>query len=130
MISMEQYKQENELIARAISFAAEKHSKVINKDGTVGQKRKGSGLPYIVHPMEVWQILRNNDCSASAQIAGLLHDTLEDTDTTPDEIKAIFGEQILSIVLTESEDKLEMLSLNALTNRQPRNFRAGITGVL
>ena len=104
-IPTEQYKKENELIAKAIAFATEKHSKVINKDGSVGQKRKGSGLPYIVHPMEVWQILRNNDCSTEVQIAGLLHDTLEDTDTTPEEIKTLFGEKILSIVLTESEDK-------------------------
>ena len=81
-IPTDQYKKENELIAKAIAFATEKHSKVINKDGSVGQKRKGSGLPYIVHPMEVWQILRNNDCSTEVQIAGLLHDTLEDTDTT------------------------------------------------
>lgn len=55
--------------------------------------------------MEVWQILRNNNCSALVQAAGLLHDTLEDTNTSPEEIKEIFGDRILYLVLTESEDK-------------------------
>ena len=105
MISKEQYKADNELIAEAIRFATEKHSSVVNKDGTVGQLRKGSCLPYIVHPMEVWQILRNNNCSAKVQIAGLLHDTLEDTDTTPEEIKEKFGSEVLALVKSESEDK-------------------------
>jgi (p)ppGpp synthase/HD superfamily hydrolase len=55
--------------------------------------------------MEVWQILRNNNCSVEVQIAGLLHDTLEDTNTTPDEIQSLFGADILALVQTESEDK-------------------------
>ena len=99
------YAEENSLVSKAITFAIEKHSTVPNEDGTLGQKRKGSNLPYIVHPIEVWQILRNNDCSVEAQVAGLLHDTLEDTNATPEEIKEAFGEEILSLVLTESEDK-------------------------
>lgn len=101
----ERYAKENSLISEAINFAIEKHSTVKNPDGTIGQKRKGSNLPYIIHPIEVWEILRNNDCSVEVQIAGLLHDTLEDTNATPDEIKEAFGEKILSLVLTESEDK-------------------------
>ena len=105
MISNEQYQEENSKIAEAVKFAAEKHGSVKNKDGSIGQKRKGSGLPYIVHPMEVWQILRNNNCSAKVQIAGLLHDTLEDTATTPKEIEAKFGKEVLALVQTESEDK-------------------------
>ena len=101
----ERYAKENALISKAINFAVEKHSTVKNPDGTIGQKRKGSNLPYIIHPIEVWQILRNNDCSVEVQVAGLLHDTLEDTNATPEEIKESFGEEILSLVLTESEDK-------------------------
>ena len=105
MISQEQYENDNKLICKAIQFATEKHGTVVNKDGSVGQKRKGSGLPYIIHPMEVWQILRNNNCSVEVQIAGLLHDTLEDTNTTPEEIQSLFGADILALVQTESEDK-------------------------
>lgn len=100
-----QYDQSNALITQAILFAMEKHGSVKNKDGTIGQKRKGSGLPYIIHPMEVWQILRNNNCSTTVQVAGLLHDTLEDTDTSPEEIKEKFGADVLALVQTESEDK-------------------------
>lgn len=105
MISKEQYKEENTKIAEAINFATKKHASVINKDGSIGQLRKGSCLPYIIHPMEVWQILRNNNCSLAVQIAGLLHDTLEDTDTTPEEIESKFGSEILELVKSESEDK-------------------------
>lgn len=96
MITLEQYNADNKLIKDAITFATEKHAT---------QTRKGSGLPYIIHPMEVWTILRENNCSANVQIAGLLHDTLEDTDTVPEEIEAKFGKDILEIVKTESEDK-------------------------
>jgi len=117
-----QYTQSNALITQAILFAMEKHGSVKNKDGTIGQKRKGSGLPYIIHPMEVWQILRNNNCSTIVQVAGLLHDTLEDTDTSPEEIKEKFGADVLALVQTESEDKTKswkerkQATLDALEN--------------
>lgn len=84
------------LIHKAIIFAGVKHEP---------EKRKGTNIPYIVHPMEVMQILTDNKCSVDVIIAGILHDTLEDTDTTPEEIRKEFGEHILSIVQTESEDK-------------------------
>lgn len=80
----------------AIIFATLKHQ---------NQKRKGTNIPYIVHPMEVMQILTSMQLSENIIIAGILHDTLEDTDTTPEEIKKLFGDDILKIVQTESEDK-------------------------
>ena len=83
-------------IQKAIVFATQKHE---------GQKRKGTDIPYIVHPMEVMQILTDMNCEEAVIIAGILHDTLEDTDTTPGEIREAFGENILAIVQTESEDK-------------------------
>ena len=70
----------------AIIFAAVKH-----KD----QKRKGTDIPYIVHPMEVMQILTENEVSEDVIIAGILHDTLEDTDTKPQEIETKFGKAVL-----------------------------------
>lgn len=84
------------VIQEAIIFATLKHE---------GQKRKGTDIPYIVHPMEVMQILTAMNCSDTVIIAGILHDTLEDTDTTPEEIMELFGNDVLSIVQTESEDK-------------------------
>ena len=83
-------------IHNAIIFATLKHQ---------NQKRKGTEIPYIVHPMEVMHILTENDCSENVIIAGILHDTLEDTDTKPQEIEAEFGKDVLDIVQTESEDK-------------------------
>ena len=83
-------------IQKAIIFATKKHE---------GQKRKGTDIPYIVHPMEVMQILTDMHCEEAVIIAGILHDTLEDTDTTPEEIRQAFGENVLAIVQTESEDK-------------------------
>lgn len=84
------------LIHKAIEFAAIRH-----KD----QKRKGTELPYIVHPMEVMQILTENGCDKNVIAAGILHDTIEDTETTYDDILENFGKEIADIVASESEDK-------------------------
>jgi len=83
-------------IHNAIIFAARKHDK---------QYRKSTDIPYIAHLMEVMQILFENNCEEDIIIAGILHDTLEDTDTKPDEIRSLFGNRILSIVQSETEDK-------------------------
>jgi len=50
-------------------------------------------------------ILIENNCEENVIIAGILHDTIEDTGTAPDEIRSLFGENVLSIVLSETEDK-------------------------
>lgn len=83
-------------IQKAIVFATLKHQ---------NQKRKGTDIPYIVHPMEVMQILTDMRCNENIIIAGILHDTLENTATSPKEICDIFGQDILKIVQSESEDK-------------------------
>jgi len=80
----------------AIIFAAKKHA---------GQPRKGTDIPYIVHPIEVMKILIENKCSERVVIAGILHDTIEDAGVHPDEIRKKFGQDILELVQTESEDK-------------------------
>jgi len=85
------------LIHEAIIFAARKHA---------GQVRKGTDIPYITHPMEVMQILMSESSySNDVIIAGILHDTLEDTKTSPSEILNLFGEEVLKLVVAESEDK-------------------------
>lgn len=73
----------------ACRFATEKHS---------GQLRKGVKVPYIVHPYEVAQILRKNGADEATIIAGVLHDTVEDTNTNLSEIKQYFGEEVAMIV--------------------------------
>ena len=84
------------LIHDAIIFAARKHE---------GQKRKGTDIPYLSHPMEVMQILTAAGCPEWVIVAGILHDTLEDKQTTAREIRELFGQDILDIVRSESEDK-------------------------
>ncbi len=80
----------------AIIFATLKHQ---------GQKRKGTDIPYIVHPMEVMHILTANGCGEDVVVAGILHDVLEDTNTTREEVLEAFGQEVLDIVVSESEDK-------------------------
>lgn len=84
------------IYAKAVAFAVEKHSK---------QVRKGSPWPYIVHIYDVAQILQENGASADTVIAGILHDTVEDTDTTIWEIAKKFGNTVAEYVDILSENK-------------------------
>ncbi len=86
-------------LLQAASFAAQKHS---------FQKRKGDdAAPYINHPLEVANLLANvggiEDCDVL--IAAVLHDTIEDTKTTPEEITELFGETVCGCVLEVTDDK-------------------------
>lgn len=83
-------------INEAIRFATERHA---------GQKRKGTDMPYIVHPMEVMSILSSMNADEETIIAGVLHDTVEDTETTIDEIERLFGSRVSNLVEFHSEDK-------------------------
>lgn len=83
------------LIHNAIIFATQMHK---------NQIRKGTDIPYIVHPMEVMYILTENNCSRDVIIAGILHDVLEDTSATPQDIRRLFGEHVLSLVISETQD--------------------------
>lgn len=82
-----------------IIFATQKHKK---------QQRKGSSnTPYIVHPMQVAKILLEIGKIEDINIikAAILHDTIEDTDTNPEEITELFGETVKNIVLEVTDDK-------------------------
>jgi guanosine-3',5'-bis(diphosphate) 3'-pyrophosphohydrolase len=84
---------------KAASFAAKKH---------IGQTRKGKDeAPYINHPLEVVNLLVNtgNVEDDNTLIAALLHDTVEDTDATREEIAEKFGEKVASIVMEVTDDK-------------------------
>ena len=87
---------ETKKIHDAIIFAAKAHE---------GQRRKGTDIPYITHPFEVAQILMEAGCDETLIIAGLLHDTLEDTEVTAAEIEEQFGPEVLALVDSDSEDK-------------------------
>lgn len=81
---------------QAIYFATERHA---------GQFRKATDTPFIVHPMEVMTILAGMKSDTDLLIAGILHDTVEDTETTLEEIEALFGVEVARLVAEHSEDK-------------------------
>ena len=83
-------------IEEAIEIAAEAHH---------GQYRKGTHTPYITHPYAVGLILMEAGCTEVLIIAGILHDTVEDTDLTLDFIRERFGDTVANIVDGCSEDK-------------------------
>lgn len=90
---------ELKLLLKALAFAADKH-----KD----QRRKDiAASPYINHPIALASILCNEGHVTDIDIicAALLHDTLEDTDTEPQELTAEFGAQIAAIVMAVSDDQ-------------------------
>lgn len=80
----------------ALQFAMDAHK---------GATRKGSNKPYILHPIETLQILSSMDADLNLMIAGLLHDTLEDTDTTLLDIYDRFGMDVAALVNGHTEDK-------------------------
>ena len=84
------------LIDRAITFAVKAHQ---------GMERKGKGFPYIVHPMEAVCIVATMTNDQELLAAAALHDVIEDTDTTADDLKKEFGERVAMLVEAESDDK-------------------------
>lgn len=69
----------------------------------MGHKRKGNEIPYIFHHMEVGYILASEECREALIVAGILHDTIEDTDLTAESIEELFGIEIKDLVLGASE---------------------------
>ena len=88
------------LLDRAIIFAVRAHA---------GTERRGKGFPYIVHPMEAVEIVATMTRDQELLAAAALHDTVEDTDTTVEQIREEFGDRIASLVASESDIVLEGL---------------------
>jgi (p)ppGpp synthase/HD superfamily hydrolase len=82
------------LIFDAIEYAARAHRE---------HYRKGTSIPYIIHPISVAKILIEYDCAEEVILAGLLHDTVEDTDVRLEDIRRSFGEKVASLVEAASE---------------------------
>ncbi len=95
----------SKLTIKALEYAALNH-----KDDV----RKGTATPYIVHPVEVAMILKESSLEEEIVAAGMLHDILEDSDITPEDIRKEFGEEILGLVLGASE---------RLEDRENRNWK-------
>src|SRR5499426_3641866 len=100
-----------ELLRRAYVFSALEHK---------GQERH-SGEPYLVHPLEVADSLADMKLDVVAVAAGLLHDVVEDTLTTPERIEELFGKEIAHVV--EGVTKIGAIPFSSSEERQAENFR-------
>ena len=89
---------DTELLDRAIIFAVRAHA---------GIERRGKGFPYIVHPMEAVEIVATMTPDQELLAAAALHDTVEDTDTTVEQIRAEFGDRVAELVAAESDEPHE-----------------------
>ena len=85
-----------DIFDKAVIFAVKAHS---------GALRKGTGTPYILHPLEVAAIAGTLTKDPEILAACVLHDTVEDTKTTMEDIVSAFGERVAKLVASETEDK-------------------------
>lgn len=88
------------LVEKALTFAAAAHD---------GMKRKGSALPYIIHPAECVAIAASLTDNPEILAAAALHDTLEDTAVTREDLEREFGPAVTALVCSDSEDKMPHL---------------------
>ena len=86
------------LTRRALRFAAERHS---------GQRREADRAPFILHPLEVAQLLRGRGYGDEVVAAGVLHDVVEDTDAERAELAERFGAEVADLVCAVSEPSAE-----------------------
>lgn len=100
-----------ELIGRAFDLACEKHA---------GQLRK-SGEPYVIHPIAVAEIIAGLGMDENTIVAGLLHDVVEDTDYTSEQLRAEFGEEVE--LLVDGVTKLASLKFESKEERQAETLR-------
>ncbi len=102
---------DKELIEQAIAYASDKHK---------AQKRK-DGSPYIIHPLAVAQIVAEMGMDTDAVLAALLHDCIEDTDASHDDIARQFGETVAELV--EGVTKLTRANFSSSEEQQMENLR-------
>lgn len=95
---------DTELLDRAIRFAVDAHA---------GTERRGKGFPYIVHPLEAMAIVSTLTPDQELLAAAALHDTVEDTDVTIDDIRKEFGSRVAALVEAESDSFITGLSEEA-----------------
>jgi len=115
-----------ELVERVHSYDPEADEDVLNRAYVYGLKKHGtqlraSGDPYFSHPVEVAGILAEMRLDTSSIVTGLLHDTLEDTDATRDELARLFGDEVAKLV--DGVTKLSRLEVQSETTKEAENLR-------
>jgi guanosine-3',5'-bis(diphosphate) 3'-pyrophosphohydrolase len=109
---------DTELLRKAYVFSAKVH---------MGQVRL-SGEPYLVHPLEVAGILTQLKLDSASVATGLLHDAVEDTLTTLEEIRESFGDEVAQLV--DGVTKISRITIRASENHQAENFRKMILAMV
>ena len=104
-------KADQEKILAAATYSASKHN----------NQKRASGEPYIIHPLAVGEILIQLKMDADTIVAGLLHDTIEDTDTTYEELASLFGQSVADMV--ESETKISNLKAMSRSVQEAETIR-------
>ena len=104
-------KNDTKLIIKAYEFAKNKHEDQLRK----------SGEPYIIHPLEVANILADLELDDATICAALLHDVLEDTDTTKSDLENEFNVEIAEMV--DGVTKLSKLKYASMKEQQVENYR-------
>ena len=99
------------LVDRAVEYANDKHSR---------QKRK-DGSPYIIHPLAVAEIVTEMGLDSDAVLGALLHDCIEDTDASHEEIEKLFGRTVAELV--EGVTKLTRANFSSTEQAQMENLR-------
>lgn len=102
---------DTKIIMKAYNLANEKHK----------NQKRGSGEPYIIHPLNVAYILANIGLDDSTICAALLHDIVEDTDVTNEDLKEMFGDEIAEMVAGVT--KLSTLQFATVEEKQVENYR-------
>ncbi len=115
-----------ELVERVQAYDPDADEDVLNRAYVYGLKKHGnqlraSGDPYFSHPVEVAGILAEMRLDTDSIITGLLHDTLEDTDATRDEISGMFGESVARLV--DGVTKLSRLEIQSESTKEAENLR-------
>jgi GTP pyrophosphokinase len=113
-------------VERVHSYDPEADEDMLNRAYVYGLRKHGSqvrasGDPYFSHPVEVAGILAEMRLDTSSIVTGLLHDTLEDTDATRDELARLFGEEIAKLV--DGVTKLSRLEVQSETTKEAENLR-------
>ncbi len=99
------------LINRAYVFSMKAH----------GNQKRASGQPYLVHPLAVASLLADLKLDDATIVTGLLHDTVEDTLATIEQIEELFGEEVAK--LTDGVTKLSQITFNSKLAQQAENYR-------
>ena len=107
---------DEEALNRAYVFAMKAH----------GSQKRASGDPYFSHPLEVAGILTNYRLDTASIITALLHDTIEDTEATSEQITELFGDEIAQLV--DGVTKLTQLELQSDRARQARELPQAFAG--